>query len=104
MIDLKNETIITLQQATRLFPHGRNGRPMHISHLIKGILKGFNGSKLEALRCGSRWLTSVEACQRWVEAQAASATGAKAAVTPAHPGSRRKSKERASLRLDEIGF
>src|SRR4051812_43059512 len=69
MIDLRTETLINLNQATRRLPPSRNGRPVHISTLVRAITRGKNGNKLEALRFGKRWVTSIEAIQRWAEAQ-----------------------------------
>jgi hypothetical protein len=68
-IDLKTETIIDLKQAPPYLGRSRNGRPVHYSYLVRAIRKGINGHRLEALRIGNRWITSVEALQRWAEIQ-----------------------------------
>ncbi len=69
-IDFKTETVIDLRhQAPSYLGWSRNGRPVHYSSLIRAVTKGVNGHKLEAARIGKRWVTSVEAIQRWAERQ-----------------------------------
>jgi hypothetical protein len=101
MIDLSRETAVSLGQATRVLPPGRNGRPVHISTLVRAITKGVNGHKLEALRVGKRWVTSVEAIQRWAEAQTPGPDA------PPHARSsivRSSANHRADRRLTELGM
>jgi hypothetical protein len=101
-IDLKTETIIdALKQAPSYLGVGRNGKPPHKSFVIRAIKKGHNGHRLEALRVGSRWITSVEALQRWAEAQTMDATSRPADAPVA---SRLKAAERAARELDRLGF
>src|SRR3954469_19956856 len=101
-IDFKTEEIIDVRrQAGPSLGAGRNGRPVHISFFIRAITKGINGHRLEALKVGSRWITSVEALQRWAEAQ----TGDAAAGPDESPAAgRRKAAERAGRELDRLGF
>jgi len=55
------ETIIdALREALAFMGCGRNGKPPHKSFVLRAITKGINCHRLEALRVGSRWLTSVE--------------------------------------------
>ena len=69
-IDFKTETVIDLRhQAPSYLGWSRNGRPVHYSSLIRAVTKGVNGHKLEAARIDKRWVTSVEAIQRWAERQ-----------------------------------
>jgi hypothetical protein len=68
-IDLATEKVINLREAAALLGRGRNGRPMHISTLVRAITRGSpDGVRLEALKAGRRWLTTTEAVQRWLEA------------------------------------
>jgi Protein of unknown function (DUF1580) len=101
-IDLKTETIIdVVRQAPQYLGSGRNGKPVHKSFLIRAIKKGVNGHRLEALRIGSRWISSIEALQRWAESQTpdlASGPAGKPAVN------RRKAAEQAGRELDRLGF
>jgi hypothetical protein len=72
MLDLTVERPISLQEAARFLPPGRNSRPVHISALLRWITAGARGPggrriRLEAIRMGGRWLTSREALQRFGE-------------------------------------
>jgi hypothetical protein len=97
-IDLKTESPIGLGQAARLLPPGRSGRPVHISSLVRAVLAG----ELEALRFGRRWVTTVEAVQRWGEAKAREAGARPRREQPRpEPAPDRGETER---RLREIGI
>ena len=101
-IDLRTETVLSLPQAVRRLPPGRGGKPMHVSTLVRAITKGTRGGhKLEGLRVGGRWLTSVEALQRWAERQTADLVDSE---TPRPSTVRSRSSERAGRELDERGF
>jgi hypothetical protein len=101
-VDLKNETIIdALKQAPSYLGTGRNGKFPHKSFVLRAIKKGHNGHRLEALRVGSRWITSVEALQRWAEAQTEGTTMRPIDVPAA---SRRKAAEQAARELDRLGI
>jgi Protein of unknown function (DUF1580) len=101
-IDLKTETIIdALKEAPSYLGAGRNGKPPHKSFVLRAIKRGLNGHRLEALRVGSRWITSVEALQRWAEAQTRSVTLGPAEVPAA---GRKKAAELAARELDRLGF
>jgi hypothetical protein len=75
VIDLKSETPLSLAQAAALLPPSRGGRRVHRSFLIRAITRGTNGVRLEAVRIGRRWITSVEAIERWLEGQTERAAG-----------------------------
>jgi hypothetical protein len=100
-IDLKKEQLITLAQGARLVPSRRDGKSTHLSTLVGAILKGNAGVKLEALRIGGRWVTSVEAIQRWAEQQTAARIQSKSARSRS---ARDGQNERAERRLDELGL
>jgi hypothetical protein len=81
MIELRNETVISLSAAAAMLPPGRRGRPVSISCVFRWITKGVRLPSgevvyLEALRVGGRWLTSVEALQRFAERQTPATNGA----------------------------
>jgi hypothetical protein len=101
-IDLRTETIIVvIRQALPLLGVGRSGKPPHESFLVRAIKKGINGHRLEALRVGSRWVTSFEAVRRRLESQNPD-------LAPSHAESpaagRRKAAERAGRELDRLGI
>ncbi len=101
MIDTTLEELISLETGAKVYPPGRNGRNRHVSYLIRGITRGINGHRLEAVRDGSRWLTSREALQRWMELQTAAVLGDS---PPADRPSRREAAERADATLVAAGF
>jgi hypothetical protein len=67
MIAIDRETLLTLAQAARLRPPGRQGRPTHPSTIYRWISRGVRGCKLEAIRLGGTLYTSREALQRFAE-------------------------------------
>jgi len=72
MFDLSREEPIPLSDACRLVPPGRGGRRTHLSTLLRWILTGARAPdgttlRLEAMRIGGRWMTSLAALQRFAE-------------------------------------
>lgn len=72
MIDIATERRLYLHAAIKLYPLSHTGRPVHISTVLRHITKGVrlpNGEivRLEGARLGGRWITSVEAVQRFME-------------------------------------
>src|SRR5215831_15466946 len=70
---LIDEQLLSLPQAARRLPPGRRGRPVTLSCLLRWILSGVPSPdgqrvRLEAVRLGGRWLTSVEALGRFAAA------------------------------------
>ncbi len=101
-IDRQTETIIdALRERPAYLGAGRSGKPPHKSFMVRAITKGSNRHKFEALRVGSRWITSVQALQRRAKAQ----TTARISGT-AKPSTvvRRGAAERAARDLDRLGF
>lgn len=108
MIDLTNETALPLTQACRLAGRGRGGRPVHLSTLLRWILTGCRGPggrriHLEAVRLGSRWVTTAEALQRFAEALTPK-VGPDDRPMPRTPTARRRASERAARRLERAGI
>jgi hypothetical protein len=112
MIDLAKEQGIGLSEATKLYPSCRNGRPTHISTPLRHITKGVRLSngvvvRLEGARLGSRWITSVEAVQRFMERLTAgaleSATGENSPPVRTFR-QRRRELDRVDRELDKAGF
>jgi hypothetical protein len=65
MIDLKTEKPLSLAQAAKLIPPTRQDKGVHASTLVRWILHGPRGVRLEAARLGGRWITSPEALERF---------------------------------------
>jgi hypothetical protein len=87
MIDIASETLVNLRDGAARIPSARAGRPTHPATLTRLIRAG----KLEAIRLGGRWVTSVEALQRYADRETRAALGDE--PTPAPPISRRRAQE-----------
>ena len=112
MIDIASERRIGLHEAARLAPSYREGKPTHVSTILRWITKGFrlsNGERvrLEGARLGGRWITSVEAIGRFSERLTADALG-DAQEAPAPPSrttqQRRRELDRVDEKLTRAGF
>jgi hypothetical protein len=108
MIDLACETPITLAAACRLVPAGRNGKRTHFSTLLRWIVDGAKAPsgarvRLEGLRIGNRWHTSLEALQRFADALTPH-TVAQSTATPRTPRQRQRAAECASGELEKLGL
>lgn len=106
-IDVATETLLSLPQAARPLPLGRNGRPSHPATVFRWIHEGArlpNAERvyLDGTRLGGRWLTSVEALQRFSEELTPPPAGA--APIPRTPTARRRASERAGKRLNRVGI
>src|SRR5262249_43174682 len=107
VIDLKTETPVSLSQAARLLPPGRRGRPVTLSCVLRWVLDGVrlpsgDTVRLEAIRLGGRWLTSVEAMERFALSQ----TPRLDSPTPVirTPRQRLRAAERATRELKRVGI
>lgn len=67
MIEIQNETLLTLRDAARRIPSTRQGRGLHIGTVYRWASRGIRGIKLESVRLGGVLFTSVEAIQRFGE-------------------------------------
>jgi hypothetical protein len=108
-IDLRTEEKMSLSQAARTLPPGRLGRPTSLSTLLRWIQDGVKTPSgeivhLEALRLGSRWLTSAEALQRFAEKLTPGADAPSAAGTPRTAARRRRASEKAADELKRRGI
>src|SRR5262245_34001391 len=67
MIDVNAETLLSLSQLAKRLPHRRAGRPVHPSTIHRWRSPGVRHVRLECLRVGGVWCTSVEAFQRFCD-------------------------------------
>jgi hypothetical protein len=106
MLDIRNETLIGLNQAARMLPPSRRGRPVHLSCIYRWILDGIKTPhgkvRLEGVRLGGRWLTSVEALERFAAAQTPNLDNRP--QLPRTLNARRRASERAEAQLKKIGI
>jgi hypothetical protein len=73
MIDIAVESVRSLRDAAKLLPSIRLGRPVTFQCVFRWVVEGCRGPdgqivRLEAVRLGGRWVTSMEALQRFAEA------------------------------------
>ena len=68
-IDIENETLLTLTEATKVLPR-LNGRRPAISTLWRWCRKGLRGVRLDYIRVGRNIATSREALSRFFSALA----------------------------------
>ncbi|AWM39110.1 hypothetical protein GobsT_26140 [Gemmata obscuriglobus] len=108
---LGDEVLISLAQAAAKFPGHRGAARLHPATLTRWILNGVRARdgrrvKLEAVRAGTRWLTSEPALRRFSDALGGSdgshAT-APAPCGPRSPTARQKASARAADELRAIG-
>src|SRR5262245_18223544 len=75
LIDVSSEEIVTFSQLARRLPRRRNDRPVHVSTIHRWRIHGVKGARLECVKIGGGWCTSMEAFQRWVDQLTAIQTG-----------------------------
>ena len=66
---LQDESIVTLSEAARSLPRV-NGKSPHASTIWRWARKGLSGIHLETRRIGGRFVTSIEALERFTTALA----------------------------------
>jgi hypothetical protein len=108
MIDLATESLLSLSDAARLIPPVRRGRPVSFQCVLRWVLVGSKTPsgelvKLEALRLGGRWVTSLEALQRFAESLTPQSENTPASP-PRTPRQRRRAAERAEEKLEQLGI
>lgn len=99
-----NERLLTLDEAARLRPAGRSGRPAHVSTIYRWVARGIRGVRLEAIRIGGRLYTSMEALQQFAERLTLGCGDAATSPPVASSAARRRSAERAERMLDRLGI
>lgn len=108
-IDIRNEPPITLSALARLLPPGRRGKPVSLSCIFRWIVHGVLAPdgrtrvRLEASRCGGRWLTTMAAVERFIAAQTPRLND-EPTPAPRTPGQRERAQRRAGKLLDDAGF
>jgi len=108
-VDLRSEELLSLPQAARRFPPFRQGRPVNPSTVWRWVFTGVRlpdgrRVRLDAVRLSGRWLTSVEAIERFVAAQTPRLDEAAGTPTPRTPRQRRRAAERAGAELAKRGI
>jgi hypothetical protein len=89
MIEIGAERLVSLKDAAALIPPSRAGRPTNPSTVSRLI----QARKLEGIRLGGRWLTSIEALQRYADRETRAALGDEPAPAPSGRMSKRRAAE-----------
>lgn len=100
---LLGESTIPLQDVPAHLPsRGPNGRRTHHSTCLRWVLRGVRGVKLEAVRMGGRWMTSLEALDRFTVRVTAAVSPEGTVPASAATDSRRE--EAVTRELDAAGW
>ncbi len=67
MIDIRTEHLVTLSQLVKTLPPRRQQRPVHPATVYRWRNPGIRGVRLECIRVGGTWHTSMEAFQRFCD-------------------------------------
>ena len=103
-----SERTLSLAAAARLLPPGRRGRPVTLSCLLRWVIDGVrvpgrtDRVRLEAIRMSSRWITSVEALERFAARQTPDFSNPP--PMPRSPNARQRASERAARELEKHGI
>ena len=68
------EQYIPLADAAKYLP-GRGGKAMCVKSIVRRIVKGVRGVRLQAVRNGGLWFTTREWCEQFISDCTAEATG-----------------------------
>jgi hypothetical protein len=108
MIDFTEEPLISLQEAAKILPRRRAGRPVHTSCIYRWTQNGVKGIKLESVQVGGCRCTSQAALNRFFSALTAqSEAGRRSVIAPEAqrlPAHRRKAIAEAEKKLKEAGI
>jgi hypothetical protein len=101
-------TGLGLAEAARRFPPFRAGRPVNPSTVFRWATLGVSRAggarlRLEAARVGGRWLTSVQAIERFIRAQTPH-LGAAAPRRERTQRKRERAADRAGKQLERMGI
>jgi hypothetical protein len=108
-IEIRNETTITLSQAGQLLPPGRRGKRPSLGCVLRWVLEGVrlpSGEvvRLEAIRCGGRWITTIEALERFATRQTPRLDESPAQRPVFNSKARQKASKRAARELERAGI
>lgn len=80
-IEIQKEELVSFAQVAAMLPPRRRNRPVHVTTIRRWREPGIRGVRLEAVRVGGAWHTSVEAFARFCERLTAIETGESGAAT-----------------------
>jgi hypothetical protein len=98
--------MLSLAQAARMLPPGRRGRPVTLSCVLRWVLDGVKTPagrvRLEAIRIGGRWITSIEAFERFAARQTPDFEGNSLVMRA--PATQPRAAQRAGEQLTKKGL
>ena len=100
-IDITREQPITFKRLVRELSERSGDRPLHKSTPMRWHARGLRGIKLEAVRIGGTWYTTLEAFARFSQRLTALAEGENVTVSTR---SHSRSHKAADSRLDDDGW
>lgn len=105
MIKVADERLMTLTQLAKWLPRRRGNRPVHPSTLHRWRSPGVHGVRLDCIRIGGAWHSSIEALQRFAERLSleASPTNPPAQTQNGAPATDCKHQEDVERELEERG-
>jgi hypothetical protein len=107
MIAVGTEHLLTLSQLARPLPCRRNERPVHPATIHRWRHPGVRGVRLECVRIGGIWHTSMEAFQRFCNRlsvpDGTNEPAPQSHVTLAPAALHARHQDDIERRLDEIG-
>src|SRR5207249_1032487 len=103
------EHTLRLADVGQYLPPGRHGKRPSLSCVLRWVLSGVrlpSGAtvRLQAVRCGGKWITSVEALNRFAAAQTPDLDTPRQTPTPRTTAARRRAADRAGEQLARAGI
>ena len=93
------ETRIYLHDVPNHIPTSPTGRKTHYSTVLRWAMRGVHGVRLEAVRLGGRWVTSLEAVSRF-----SAGVTATTAPMPSSPAIDQRRADQVDQELDAAGI
>lgn len=100
MIDIQNEQVVSLTDASKHLPRRRAGKRPHVATLYRWVARGVQGVRLESIQVGGTLCTSLEALQRFCER----CTDPSSRLPSSTPKSRQREIKKAERDLDAAGI
>lgn len=93
MIDLKEESVLSLVEAAKKLPRRRAGKKPHVATLYRWASHGLKGIRLETIQVGGTLCTSLEALQRFFDGLGAQSGVRTLPTTPTREAEIRRADE-----------
>jgi hypothetical protein len=103
MIDPLIEELVLPREATRYFPRGPTGKPIHVAGIYRYMSVGVRGVILESLDTPRR-CTSVQAITRFIARLNGTRTGPSTPASPRSHTARERAHHEVEQELDQLGI